>query len=224
MFQTRNNSARLVAVLLVLPLLTGLTALTACTPSKQYAGNKKDGAFFAVPNGWREISNASLNKEEGNTKNQSDLDRLSMVTYQVGYTTSKTLTAREVFQLAPTKEPVIFARFRDLFPEERNAISFNLLRDVILPVTSYVDGTKTNDRNFQLIDDQEIVQKGGRGVNLVYSFDYDGVNETINQTALYSNDQNKIYIFIVRCSTECYNKNIKNLDQIVKSFTVRGAR
>ena len=216
-----NQSKRLIATLLVMPLLI---ALTACTPSKQYAGNKKDGAFFAVPNDWREISNSALNKEEGNTKNQNDLDRLSMVTYQVGFTTSKTLTAREVFQLAPTKEPVAFARFRDLFPEERNAISFNLLRDVILPVTSYQDGTKTNDRNFQLIDDQEIVQKGGRGVNLIYSFDYNGSNETINQTAIYSNDQSKIYIFIVRCATECYNKNVNTLEKIVKSFTVRGAR
>ena len=216
-----NQSKRLIATLLVMPLLI---ALTACTPSKQYAGSKKDGAFFAVPNDWREISNSALNKEEGNTKNQNDLDRLSMVTYQVGFTTSKTLTAREVFQLAPTKEPVAFARFRDLFPEERNAISFNLLRDVILPVTSYQDGTKTNDRNFQLIDDQEIVQKGGRGVNLIYSFDYNGSNETINQTAIYSNDQSKIYIFIVRCATECYNKNVKALEKIVKSFTVRGAR
>ena len=221
MSQVRNQTTQLIAALLVAPLIM---TLTACTPSKQYAGNKTDGAFFSVPNGWREISQASLNKEEGNTKNQNDLDRLSMVSYQIGYTTSKTLTAREVFQLAPTKDPVVFARFRDLFPEERNAISFNLLRDVILPVTSYQDGTKTNDRNFQLIDDQEIVQKGGRGVNLVYSFDYNGINETINQTSLYSNDQNKIYIFIVRCSTECYNKNIKTLDQIVKSFTLRGAR
>ena len=221
MSQVRNQTTQLIAALLVAPLIM---TLTACTPSKQYAGNKTDGAFFSVPNGWREISQASLNKEEGNTKNQNDLDRLSMVSYQIGYTTSKTLTAREVFQLAPTKDPVVFARFRDLFPEERNAISFNLLRDVILPVTWYQDGTKTNDRNFQLIDDQEIVQKGGRGVNLVYSFDYNGINETINQTSLYSNDQNKIYIFIVRCSTECYNKNIKTLDQIVKSFTLRGAR
>jgi len=206
-------------------LLASLTLmLTACAPSKQYAGSKKDGAFFTVPNQWREISNAALNKEEGKTKNQNDLDRLSMVTYQVGFSTSKTLTAREVFQLAPSNEPVVFARFRNLFPEERNAISLNLLRDVILPVTSYQDGSKTNDRNFQLIDDQEVVEKGGRGVKLVYSFDYDGVNETINQTALYSNDQSKIYIFIVRCSTECYNKNAKTLDQIIKSFTVRGVR
>ena len=201
-----------------------LLLLSACAPSKQFAGNKSDGAFFAVPNGWTLISNEDLNTEEGNTTNQNDLDRLAMVTYQVGYTSAKSLSARQVFTLEPTNDPVVFARFRDLFPEERNAISLNSLRDVILPITSYTNGSKTSQNNFQLIDDQEIVQKGGKGVNLVYSFDYNGTNETVNQTALYSNDQNKIYLFIVRCSADCYNTHSAEINQIVKSFTVRGAK
>jgi hypothetical protein len=201
-----------------------LAMLSACTPSKQYAGSKDDGAFFAVPNGWTKISTAALNKEESMSADQASLDRLSMVTYQVGFTKAKKISAREVFMLNPTDQPVVFARFRDLFPEERNSISLNALRDVILPVTQYQDGTKVNDRNFQLFDDQEVVEKGGKGVNLLYSFDYNGVNQTINQVALYSNDQNKIYLFVIRCSTTCYNKNIDEIDQIVKSFTVRGAR
>lgn len=198
--------------------------LSACSTSQQYAGSKRDGAFFTVPNGWHEISTADLNKEEGSSTNQDDLDRLSMVTYQVGFTSAKTMTAREVFMLEPTKDPVVFVRIRDLFPEERNAISLNTLRNVVLPVTQYLDGTKANDRNFQLLDDFEVVEKGGRGVNVQYSFDYNGTNETINQSALFSNDQSKIYLFIVRCSTECYNKNVKKINEIVKSFTIRGAR
>ena len=201
-----------------------ILALTSCASSQQYAGSKKDGAFFTVPNGWNQISNSALNKVEGATTDQAALDRLSLVSYQVGYTPTKNMTPKEVFALAPTDQPVIFARFRDLFPEERNAISLNALRDIILPITGYQAGTQKNDRNFQLSDDQEITEKGGKGVSLLYSFDYDGVNETINQTALYSNDQNKIYLFIVRCSTKCYNKNIDQIDKIVKSFTVRGTR
>ncbi len=201
-----------------------LVMLSACTPSKQYAGSKDDGAFFAVPNDWTKISTTALNKEESKTTDQASLDRLSMVTYQVGFTKAKKMSAREVFMLDPTDQPVVFARFRDLFLEERNSISLNSLRDIILPVTQYLDGTKVNDRNFQLLDDQEVLEKGGKGVNLLYSFDYNGVSETINQVALYSNDQNKIYLFVIRCSTTCYNKNIDEIDQIVKSFTVRGAR
>lgn len=201
-----------------------LVMLSACTASKQYAGSKEDGAFFAVPNGWTKISNSALNKEEGRASDQASLDRLSMVSYQVGFTKAKKMSAREVFMLNPTDQPVVFARFRELFPEERNSISLNSLRDIILPITQYQDGSKVNDRNFQLIDDQEVVEKGGKGVNLLYSFDYNGVNQTINQVALISNDQNKIYLFVIRCATTCYNKNIDDIDQIVKSFTVRGAR
>jgi hypothetical protein len=199
-------------------------SLTGCSSSQQYAGSKADGAFFAVPNGWHQISNAELNKEEGNTKNQDALDRLSMVTYQVGYSAKKKITPEQVFLLDPTDHPVVFARFRDLFPEERNSISLNTLRNVIFPVTDLLDGTIDNTRNFQLIDDQEIVDKGGRGVNITFSFDFEGKNETINQTALYSTDKTKIYLLIARCTTECYNKNVDQIEKIVKSFTVRGAR
>ena len=205
-------------------VLATLLLLSACAPSKQYAGSKSDGAFFAVPNGWTRIENRDLNKEEAKSGNQDDLDRLSMVTYQEGFTSAPKITPREVFMLTATDHPVVFARIRDLFPEERNAISFNSLRNIILPVTSYLDGSRQNDRNFLLIDDQEVIEKGGKGVNLVFSFDYDGINETVNQSALYSNDQNKIYLLIIRCSTKCYKKNNKEIDEIVKSFTVKGAR
>ena len=207
-------------------LLSAISILTlsGCSTSQQYAGSKADGAFFAVPNGWHQISNAELNKEEGNTKNQDALDRLSMVTYQVGYSAKKKITPEQVFLLDPTDHPVVFARFRDLFPEERNSISLNTLRNVIFPVTDLLDGTIDNTRNFQLIDDQEIVDKGGRGVNITFSFDFEGQNETINQTALYSTDKTKIYLLIARCTTECYNKNVDQIETIVKSFTVRGAR
>ena len=64
---------RLITALL---LASSTLILSACTPSKQYAGSKKDGAFFTVPNQWREISNSALNKEEGKSKSQSDLDQI----------------------------------------------------------------------------------------------------------------------------------------------------
>ena len=147
-----------------------------------------------------------------------------MVTYQAGFTKAKKIDPKDIFLLEPTKDPVLYVRIRDLFPEERNAISLNTLRNLVLPITDYLDGTIPNDRKFELYDDQEINEVGGRGVSLLYSFDYNGVNETVNQVALMSNDQNKIYVFIIRCSTECYNKNIDEIDEIVNSFTVKGAK
>jgi hypothetical protein len=201
-----------------------LVMLSACTPSKQYEGSKSDGAFFTVPNGWQKVDGTALNKVEAKNANQDELDRLSMVTYQVGFTKAKKIDPKDIFLLEPTKDPVLYVRIRDLFPEERNAISLNTLRNLVLPITDYLDGTIPNDRKFELYDDQEINEVGGRGVSLLYSFDYNGVNETVNQVALMSNDQNKIYVFIIRCSTECYNKNIDEIDEIVNSFTVKGAK
>jgi hypothetical protein len=200
-----------------------LLLLGACAPSKQYEGSKSDGVFYAVPNGWHRVDSKILAKEESKNASQDALDRLSMVTYQMGFSKAKSISPRDVFMLKPTDQPVLYVRFRDLFPEERNAISLNTLRNIILPVTDLLDGTINNDRNFQLYDDQEVIEKGGRGVNLLYSFDYEGINETVNQVALYSNDQSKIYLFIIRCSTVCYKKNVDEIDKIVKSFTVRGA-
>ena len=200
-----------------------LMLLSACAPSKQYEGSKSDGVFYTVPNGWQKIDSKVLAKEESKNASQDALDRLSMVTYQMGFTKAKSIAPRDVFMLKPTDQPVLYVRFRELFPEERNAISLNTLRNIILPITDLQDGTVNNDRNFQLYDDQEIVEKGGRGVNLLYSFDYEGINETVNQVTLYSNDQSKIYLFIIRCSTACYKKNVDEIDEIVKSFTVRGA-
>lgn len=201
-----------------------LVMLSACTPSKQYEGSKSDGAFFTVPNGWQKVDGTALNKVEAKNANQDELDRLSMVTYQAGFTKAKKIDPKDIFLLEPTKDPVLYVRIRDLFPEERNAISINTLRNLVLPITDYLDGTIPNDRKFELYDDQEINEVGGRGVSLLYSFDYNGVNETVNQVALMSNDQNKIYVFIIRCSTECYNKNIDEIDEIVNSFTVKGAK
>lgn len=201
-----------------------LVMLSACTPSKQYEGSKSDGAFFTVPNGWQKVDGTALNKVEAKNANQDELDRLSMVTYQAGFTKAKKIDPKDIFLLEPTKDPVLYVRIRDLFPEERNAISLNTLRNLVLPITDYLEGTIPNDRKFELYDDQEINEVGGRGVSLLYSFDYNGVNETVNQVALMSNDQNKIYVFIIRCSTECYNKNIDEIDEIVNSFTVKGAK
>jgi len=204
--------------------LVAVVMLSACTPSKQYEGSKSDGAFFTVPNGWKKVDGAVLHKVEAKNANQDELDRLSMVTYQVGFTKAKKIDPKEIFLLEPTNDPVLYVRIRDLFPEERNAISLNTLRNLVLPITDILDGTIPNDRKFELYDDQEINEVGGRGVSLLYSFDYNGINETVSQVALMSNDQNKIYVFIIRCSTECYNKNIDEIDEIVNSFTVKGAK
>jgi hypothetical protein len=199
--------------------------LTGCgESSKLYPASKSEGVFFSVPTNWKALSTASLNKYEKESTDPEAESRQALVKWQIAYTTNKKLKVSEVFNLTAPAQPLVFARVRDLESSEINSVSYNTLRDVIVPVTSIINGDDPSTPDFQILVDQEVVQKGARGVQTVYSFSIDDKEQTINQTSLMSNDRTTMYIFVVRCTTECYAKNKKKIEEIVSSFTVEGAR
>jgi hypothetical protein len=213
---------RPVIALLGIALVLGLTGCGES--SKLYPASKSEGVFFSVPTNWKALSTASLNKYEKESTEPEGAARQALVKWQIAYTTNKKLKAAEVFNLTAPTKPLAFARVRDLENSEINSVSYNTLRDVIVPVTQIIEGDDPSAPDFQILVDQEVVQKGARGVQTVYSFSIDGKEQTINQISLMANDRTKLYIFVVRCTTECYNKNKKKIEEIVSSFTVEGAR
>jgi len=208
--------------LLGIALVLGLTGCGES--SKLYPASKSEGVFFSVPTNWRALSTASLNKYEKESTEPEGAARQALVKWQIAYTTNKKLKVPEVFNLTAPSQPLVFARVRDLESSEINSVSYNTLRDVIVPVTQIIAGDDPSAPDFQILVDQEVVQKGARGVQTVYSFSIDDKEQTINQTSLMSNDRTTMYIFVVRCTTECYAKNKKKIEEIVSSFTVEGAR
>lgn len=213
---------RPVIALLGIALVLGLTGCGES--SKLYPASKSEGVFFSVPTNWKAISTASLNKYEKESTDPDGAARQALVKWQIAYTTNKKLKVPEVFNLTAPSQPLVFARVRDLESSEINSVSYNSLRDVIVPVTQIIAGNDPSAPDFQILVDQEVVQKGARGVQTVYSFSIDDKEQTINQTSLMSNDRTTMYIFVVRCTTECYAKNKKKIEEIVSSFTVEGAR
>jgi hypothetical protein len=213
---------RPVIALLGIALVLGLTGCGES--SKLYPASKSEGVFFSVPTNWKALSTASLNKYEKESTEPEAASRQALVKWQIAYTTNKKLKAAEVFNLTAPSQPLVFARVRDLESSEINSFSYNTLRDVIVPVTQIIEGDDPSAPDFQILVDQEVVQKGARGVQTVYSFSIDDKEQTINQTSLMSNDRTTMYIFVVRCTTECYAKNKKKIEEIVSSFTVEGAR
>jgi hypothetical protein len=213
---------RPVIALLGIALVLGLTGCGES--SKLYPASKSEGVFFSVPTNWRALSTASLNKYEKESTEPEGAARQALVKWQIAYTTNKKLKVSEVFNLTAPSQPLVFARVRDLESSEINSVSYNTLRDVIVPVTQIIAGDDPSAPDFQILVDQEVVQKGARGVQTVYSFSIDDKEQTINQTSLMSNDRTTMYIFVVRCTTECYAKNKKKIEEIVSSFTVEGAR
>ena len=213
---------RPVIALLGIALVLGLTGCGES--SKLYPASKSEGVFFSVPTNWKALSTASLNKYEKESTEPEAAARQALVKWQIAYTTNKKLKVSEVFNLTAPSQPLVFARVRDLESSEINSVSYNTLRDVIVPVTQIIAGDDPSAPDFQILVDQEVVQKGARGVQTVYSFSIDDKEQTINQTSLMSNDRTTMYIFVVRCTTECYAKNKKKIEEIVSSFTVEGAR
>lgn len=213
-------------IALVISLLIPLLLLTSCaTASKQYAADKKDGVFFTVPQGWHEITQNSINGVEAKSQAAGAADRLSLVHWQVGYSLDKNFKAEKVLSLKTPEKPVVYVRVRSMNSDEINAISYNSLRDLVVPLTSWASGNDASAPELSISDDSEIVQKGGRGVHTQFTFKtIDGVKQTIDQSALMSNDRSTLYIMIVRCSSSCFDSHRKILNTIIKSFTVRGQK
>lgn len=211
---------RRVGVLVVLALL-----LTSCAhPTQKYGASKSEGVYFTVPVTWHEITTAQLNAQEAKSTSNGAAEKLALVKWQDAFSPDRNVGPKETFSLTPTNSPLAFARVRDLFPDEINAVSYNTLRDIVQPVTVWVTNPSATTPIYNIIDDHEVIQKGGRGVRTIYNFVESGVSQTVDQTALMSPDHAKIYVFVVRCTTVCYNKNIKVISRIADSFTVRGVK
>jgi hypothetical protein len=199
--------------------------LTGCAQSsQQYGSDSKDGVYFAVPNSWHQISSKDLNHEESLSTAQGAAERLALVHYQVAFSVNPKVTAKQVLSLTAPDEPVVYTRVRGLTSDEIQQVSYNDLRNLVLPLSTWEDGTATSVPVYSVDTDEEAVQKGGRGVHTIFSFTSNGVSQTLNQTGLLSNDHHMLVMLIARCTTTCYTKNKSLIEKIVKSFTFRGSK
>jgi hypothetical protein len=204
-------------------LLSGALLLSGCgTASQKYGSDSKDGVYFAVPNSWKIITSKDLAAQEALSTTTGAAERMALVRYQVAFTPDAKVKAKDVLTLNTPESPIVYARVRALTNSEIQQVSYNDLRNLILPLTSWEDGTSSSIPIYNVISDQEAVQKGGRGVHTVFAFTNNGASQTINQTGLLSNDHRTLVMFVVRCSTACYNKNKKVIEKTVASLTDRG--
>lgn len=199
--------------------------LSGCAqPSQKYAKDVKEGIYFAVPNSYLEIAEKDLATTERKNSATGATERADSVIWQIAYAPNPKFTAADVLNIKTPDKPIVYMRARNLLSHEINSISYNSMRDVIVPITSWIDGTKTAP-DFDITIDEEMVQKGARGIHTVFWFQgSDGQEQTVNQTSLLSTDHTKIYILIIRCSTKCYSKNSKELTKIASSLHIRGPK
>lgn len=200
--------------------------LTSCmTPSQKYGVSKATGTYFAVPNSWHEIKQSELMKVESASPDATVQERLSLLQWADAFSPSATITAKDVLSARTPDVPIAFAQVRYLNGTEINAASYNSLRDLVLPITSWANGASSTPSDFSIIDDGEVTQKGGAGIHTRISFTgSDNLSQIFDQTSILSTDRRSIHVLLVRCSSSCFTKNQDSLEKIITSFTVRGAQ
>jgi hypothetical protein len=105
-------------------------------------------------------------------------------------------------------------------------LSYNVLRDFMLPVTS---DARTEDAQegfsltgFKSLRDQTISGKAGvHGVRETFDYTFpNGVSDTFDEVALTNSDSTQVYFLLVHCTETCYSQNTSSIDTVMTSFTV----
>jgi hypothetical protein len=204
--------------------LAGLSALLVAVagcgaPQFTYVANSSVNTYFKVPSAWHKIDGASLDKELKSGGGGSGA-------WSVAYDAGTAPSAAHVFS-SNISQPFVFAVVGQLTSTESNQISYNGLRDFLLPVTSAARSSATKSgfplTGFQLLHDSLVAPgQGVHGVRETFDYTYpDGSIDTFDQVAYLNAEATKVYVLMIHCRTSCYSKFLSQIDTVMTSFTVR---
>jgi hypothetical protein len=205
---------------LLFAAVLAMTGLTACgTPQFNYVADSSAGTYYKVPYGWHEISQQDLN---------TALEAAGGSGAGVWSTAfdAGTSPSASHFLAGDVSQPFLFAEVGQVSSTVSNELSYNMLRDFMLPVTS---NSRTQDSesgfpltNFKQIRDQTITAgQGVHGVRETFQYTFPGgFNDTFDEDVLTNADQTVVYFLMVHCLNSCYSQNQNDIDTVMSSFTV----
>jgi hypothetical protein len=210
--------------------LCGLGALivavvaTGCAPPQfTYVTDGAANTYFKVPFTWHKISDMSLAAQ---FRSPGSVFGQQGGMWDVAYDAAAAPAATHLFSPTAT-EPFAFAFVAPLSAAGSSAMSYNGLRDVMLPVTPAARQAAVKGRfpltGFQLLRDVVLTpSQGVHGVWETYNYTYPGgITDTFDQVALTNADSTQIYVLVMHCLATCYSQNQTEFNTIMSSFTVR---
>jgi hypothetical protein len=206
------------AVLLLAVLATA--GLSGCgTPAYSYVADDAAGAYYKVPVQWHPISQKQIDallQSEGGS---------SAGIWSTAFDAGTGPNANHVLA-GNLSQPFAFAEVLTLNPTASNELSYNMLRDFMLPVTS---STRSQDAesgfpltDFKQLADQTITGKQGvHGVRETFQYTFPGAAaNTFDEDVLTNADQTVVYLLMVHCTNTCYTQNQNAINTVMTSFTV----
>jgi hypothetical protein len=188
-------------------------------PQYTYVSDSADNAYFKVPPSWHQVPESSLQSAEGSSSEEGSY------LWSEAYDANSKPSVDHVF--AATEEPVAYASVIGLSSTERNEMSYNSMRDLLLPVTAAARKAASADHEelegFQSLSDQVITDSNNnRGIREIFDYDLGTAPETFDLTVLTNSSTTKLYFLLVQCTETCFASNYKQISDVVNSFTVGG--
>ena len=203
-------------------LLAALAAAGCAAPQFTYISDGSANTYFKVPYGWHKISDVSLAAQ---FKSPGILDQQNG-TWDIAYDADNAPTAVHLFSPSAS-QPFAFAFVAPLSASASSTMTYDGLRDVLLPVTATARAAAAASKfpltGFRLLRDTIVTPgQGVHGVWDTYNYTYPGnITDTFDQVALTNAGKTQLYVLMVHCEATCYSRNRSQLDTIMSSFTVR---
>jgi hypothetical protein len=204
-------------------LLAGVlltVGLSGCgAPAYTYVADSAAGTYYKVPVQWHQIS-------------QKQIDALlqsgggsSAGIWSTAFDAGTGPNANHVLA-GNLSQPFAFAEVLTLNPTASNELSYNMLRDFMLPVTSNTRSTEAQQgfplTAFKQLADETITGKAGvHGVRETFQYTFPGgAANTFDEDVLTNADQTEVYLLMVHCESTCYTQNQNAINTVMTSFTV----
>jgi hypothetical protein len=188
-------------------------------PQYTYVSDSADSAYFKVPPAWHQVPESSLQSAEGSSSQEGSY------LWSRAFDANSKPSVDHVF--AATSLPVAYASVISLSSNERSEISFNSMRDLLLPVTAAARKAASANHEelegFRSLSDQVITDSNNnRGIREIFNYDLGTAPETFDLTVMTNSATTKLYFLLVQCTETCFAGNYKQISNVVDSFTVGG--
>ena len=201
-------------------LLLGVTVTGCGAPQYTYVANSNASTYFKVPHGWHKIDGAALQKVEAELQ-------YPVGGWQVAYEAGGNPSANDFLGFG-SNQPFVFAEIGSLTQAGSQDLSYNILRDIFLPVTSTTrQGEPPNYplSGFKQIRDQNLTPGlGVHGVRETFSYTLNGgPTDTFDEIALTNAEQTVVYFLVLHCTESCYSSDQTAINDVMSSFTIRSS-
>jgi hypothetical protein len=197
-----------------------MVGLSACgAPSFTYVADSTAQTYYKVPSQWHPITqkdlDAALKAAGGSSAG------IWSTAFDAG-----TAPHGSNFLAPSISKPFVFSEVGTLSSDVSNELSYNMLRDFMLPVTATSRQQDASSgfplTDFKQLRDQTISGKAGvHGVRETFQYTFPGgVVDTFDEDVLTNANQTQVYFLMTHCTDTCYSQNQNNIDTVMSSFTV----